>query len=278
MFRDFYQDFLDNVPEGGVDRYIHQTILRLNIPPGRSGKSERECVSSTFLTQVIDQGMEAVRRNYVRDDEHEHDVKVTQFQLSRSACLNAWYRLYDPTHGRSKLIAKQYDQHSQADDQPAIFVSWFDAWAFSQWARWDNGVCRLPWEHEWEYACKFGTPWNWNFWWHKEDFDPSFANAGGTGQTNAPSADHVNPNTVDLDPAGIGLQDMTGNVWEWCMDIYRNPHDRNADDNPGSLTGSRVLRGGSFVSQRRLLSVGLPQRQATSQLRTTAYGLRLARA
>ena len=52
-------------------------------------------------------------------------------------------------------------------------------------------------------------------------------------------------------PNGLGLYDMTGNVWEWCEDWYRNDYYQGAPaKNPRGpeRDTSRVLRGGSWGS------------------------------
>jgi len=148
--------------------------------------------------------------------------------------LNAAYRLFDPEHGRRDTdYRQQYAEASGHPDTPVVFVTWYDAWVLSRWARWNGRSCRLPLEHEWEYAAKGGTPWDWNYWWGDE-LDPSRCNGPGSiGRTNAPDEAHANP---------FGLCDVLGNVWEWCGDTWSGT-ESSSDEPAPSL---RVLRGGSW--------------------------------
>jgi formylglycine-generating enzyme required for sulfatase activity len=50
-------------------------------------------------------------------------------------------------------------------------------------------------------------------------------------------------------PNGLGLYDMSGNVWEWCRDHYvEDAYNRPVDRNPvvTAKTSDRVIRGGSW--------------------------------
>ena len=108
--------------------------------------------------------------------------------------------------------------------------------------------CRLPTEAEWEYASRAGTttPFNTgnNLTTDQANYDgkyPYNGNATGTylGKTQP----------IGSYPSNAwGLNDMHGNVWEWCSDWYDSNYGTGSQTNPtGPSSGSyRVYRGGSW--------------------------------
>jgi hypothetical protein len=165
----------------------------------------------------------------------DRDQQVGAFALCRDPMLNRWYRLFDPQHGlRASWYREDYAKYSPDPDTPVIYVSWYDAWVFCRWARWDGQSCHLPGERQWEYAAKAGAD-DQRYWWGDE-FDPTKCNADGKqGRTTAPDDGHCN---------GWGLRDMLGNVFEWCQDWYG---EYSAELPEGPAWGSnRVYRGGSW--------------------------------
>jgi formylglycine-generating enzyme required for sulfatase activity len=132
--------------------------------------------------------------------------------------------------------------------RPVIMVSWEEATAYANWLKEKTGKpYRLPTEAEWEYAARAGTSGD-NYWGQAniKDFAWFQDNSGGKTQP----VGEKKPNAFDL-------YDMSGNVWEWVQDHWHE----NYDNAPGDATawmkngndGSRVLRGGSWLSLERLL-------------------------
>ena len=131
------------------------------------------------------------------------------------------------------------EQFRKIDNHPAETVSWYDAMAYCRWLTDKRGfVIRLPTEWEWQQAASGGDPENTYPW--GTAFDSLRCNTWESclGRTTA----------VGLYPDGIspvGALDMSGNVYEWCLNRYDNPesHDVSGD-------GRRVVRGGSWGSDQ----------------------------
>ncbi|MDE5788386.1 MAG: formylglycine-generating enzyme family protein [Bacteroidaceae bacterium] len=137
-------------------------------------------------------------------------------------------------------------------DYPVYYVTWEEATEFCrELSRMTGRTYCLPTEAQWEYAARGGK------------------NADDTRYSGGWAIDSVAWHTFNSDSSthpvkskqanGLGVYDMSGNVWEWCSDWYCDNYDASDTNNPtGPLTGSRrVFRGGSWDYCANLCRVSL---------------------
>lgn len=129
---------------------------------------------------------------------------------------------------------------------PVERVSYFDAMRFcSRLSELTGHTFTLPTEAQWEYAAKGGQ--NTNTITKKNVGDVAWYDANSNDQTHAVASKQANE---------LGLYDMLGNVWEWCLDWFGNYSTEPLVDPHGPAKGeSRVFRGGSWIYEDRTSSV-----------------------
>ncbi|GAK51596.1 hypothetical protein U14_02841 [Candidatus Moduliflexus flocculans] len=203
---------------------------------------------------------------------------------------------------------RYWDDHDvfRLSNHPVVGVSWYEAMAFCAWLTltsppgplskgegelisppcWGGaggGVIRLPTEAEWEYAARGNPtpnpseegideryPWG-------DEITPEHANYSETniGATSA----------VGCFPHGksrfSGCEEMAGNVYEWCLDVWHKNYEHAPEDGSAWLQGGnedwRVLRGGYFGDPATDIRCASRYRDLRHRLRYLDYGFRVVR-
>ena len=162
------------------------------------------------------------------------------------------------------------------DSLPVEYVSWFDVIDFIENL---NGLdphytYRLPTEAEWEYSCRAGTD-NWFYW----GDDNSTETVSLYGWYN-PNSDGSTQKIGMLEPNAWGLYDMSGNVYEWCMDVDHDDYTGAPTDGSawvsGGSQGYRIVRGGSWSNQAQFLK-SANRSSLNENQRSMSCGFRLVR-
>lgn len=177
-------------------------------------------------------------------------VTLSRYYLSRHPVTNGQYEKFDPAH-KSRRMPKAGDNH------PVVYVSSLDAGKYCAWlsAR-ERKRFRLPTEAEWEFAAK--GPDGRTYPWGETTGKGSLANFADVNKTFAWRDASIDVGYAETSPVGsyplgaspFGMEDMAGNVWEWCLDFYA-PYKGSERMNPrGPANGAqRVYRGGSWKSR-----------------------------
>lgn len=134
---------------------------------------------------------------------------------------------------------------------PVEQVSWDDAQAFVRKLNEKAGIklYRLPSEAEWEYACRAGTTTPWSV----QSTNGWFKGNSGKLVHPVPGISMWSGNMThpvgQTAPNAWNLYDMSGNVLEWCEDVYHADYEGAPVDGSAWLdgdSGKRVVRGGDW--------------------------------
>jgi len=181
------------------------------------------------------------------DEETQQTLEFDTFYMARYPVTNIQYQSFIDAGGYDderwwQNIKKPRLQgpHWPQANRPRMNVNWYEAVAFSRWlsAQLGNEV-RLPTEQEWEKAARGpdGRAYPWG-----NNYQAGYANVDdkSKGGENLQKITAVGVYPHGSSPYGV--EDMSGNVMEWCLNKYETPKDTNIEIS----VDSRVLRGGSW--------------------------------
>jgi formylglycine-generating enzyme required for sulfatase activity len=155
-----------------------------------------------------------------------------------------WWQGLAADANHRKVPGTQHFVHAQS--LPRDNVSWYDAVAFCRWLSWRVGYeVRLPTEWEWQWAAQGpdGRAYPWG-----PQYIRGYANINEKASRISSGVYLEKTTLVGSYPQGAspyGVLDMSGNVWEWCLNTH-NPPDGT---DPGG-DAQRVIRGGPWPLSR----------------------------
>ena len=204
------------------------------------------------------------------DDEVQHTVTLSRgFWLADTACTQALWQA---------VTGANPSRFTDDLQNPVDTVNWDQVQALiTEVNRRLPGLqARLPSEAEWEYACRAGTETPFSF---GDDITPEQVNYNGDHPYAGGDKGLYRGRTVpvgSLPPNAWGLDEMHGNVREWCADWYgAYPTGAQLDPQGPQTGGFRVLRGGSWLSIGRGVRSAYRRRSEPGS-RYGSIGFRLA--
>jgi serine/threonine-protein kinase len=171
----------------------------------------------------------------------EHSVTVASFYIDKTEVSNQEYKKFiDATKHSAPEDWKDGQFPPGTDLLPVTKVSWADADAYAKWLG-----KRLPTEAEWEFAARGsdGRAYPWGQEW-LEGVAVSKEMSGNGAHTVGSLPKGASP---------FGVLDMAGNVWEWTADNFA-PYPGNKDSFDPKLKSLKIIRGGSFKTEKRFLT------------------------
>lgn len=228
------------IPEGMV--FVPGGVTEVGTLDGlpREKPVKRHAIKGFFMN--ISPVTVAQYRNFVKETGYQTQAE----KFGDSGTFDMEERVWVLTKGAHWEYPLGDDQPKAADDHPVTQVSFADAQAYCEWAG-----KRLPTEAEWEHAARNGTNSRTQYSWGTEikKNDKIKANYW---QGVFPAVNTVEDGYLYTSPVGefnttdLGLQDMSGNVWEWCQDWYLPYGSDQLAFSPNEQS-EKVMRGGSFM-------------------------------
>jgi formylglycine-generating enzyme required for sulfatase activity len=192
-----------------------------------------------------------------------HTVEVQSFALGK----------YEVTQGEWRTLMG-ISPSECGEECPVQGVNWHEANAYLRKLNLiasgrEDRPYRLPSEAEWEYACRGGGR---HRYCGSDDVEHvAWYRKNGGGRLHRIGTKAAN---------GFGLHDMSGNVWEWTQDCWRDGYRRGPKDGSAWTSGidcsQRVFRGGSWINEPALVRAAVRLRQGASE-RDDRLGFRIAR-
>ena len=198
-------------------------------------------------------------------DPYDMEKPVHQVTLTNDYYMGK----YEVTQALWEAVMGRNPSEYKGDNLPVEQVSWNDCQEFiSKLNSLTGRKFRLPTEAEWEYAARGGKKSrSYQYSGSSNISDVAWYDGNSGSKTHPVGTKQANE---------LGIYDMTGNVWEWCLDWYGSYSSSSQTNPTGAVSGSsRVSRGGSWGLIARFCRLSI-RNYITPDCRGDNLGLRLA--
>ena len=230
-------------------RYGNEMI---RIPTGELAMgSENEGSSEKPVHKVVASEF-SIDRYEITNENFANFTTATGHLTDAEKSGNAWHwdgRWHEVEHADWRHPHGPGSSIKGLDTHPVVQVNWYDANAYCEW----RGK-RLPTEAEWERAAR-GTGGQ-TYAWGSESPNSGNTVRASSGSDACCAADELDgylyTAPVGSFPTGaspFGVEDMTGNVWEWVADSFDPAfYSRSPPNDPVNREASeeKVIRGGGW--------------------------------
>jgi formylglycine-generating enzyme required for sulfatase activity len=167
------------------------------------------------------------------DSKPPHSITVSSFYIGKYSVTQAQW---------VAVMGSNPSANRNDNQQPVEMVSWDNAQEFITRLNSLTGKnYRLPTEAEWEYAARGGNKGNGYMYSGSNDLNE-------VGWYNINSSNQPHP-VGQKKPNELGIYDMSGNVWDWCLDGYiSNYYTTSPNTDPVASVSNKmyVFRGGQW--------------------------------
>jgi formylglycine-generating enzyme required for sulfatase activity len=233
----------------------------VKLPPLPNGL-ERKVILARDNSPLLE--MVKIPAGIARLGDPKKKVYVGEYWIARTPVTNRMWQKFlqesgyqpagadnDKTYGDYLDHWKKNSPPSDQLDHPVVYVSYINVWAFCDF----YGLV-LPSEAQWEKAARGvdGRTYSWG----EAQPTSELCNFHGSGiNTTTPVGQY------ERGMSPFGLLDCSGNVWEWCADLYQNDWLEQISKNEQNgyiiclsknrVSGYIALRGGSFFRRTEIV-------------------------
>lgn len=221
-----------------------------------------------------------------------HEVELDRFEISAYEITNHQYAAFLNEYGSDSVKDSKYSGQKLVEPHewglrktedgwipqpgyeqyPVVMVTWYGAYEFCRFYGY-----QLPTEAQWEYAARSGGKrQQWAGTSDSLQLDQyAWFDKNSDGKTHP---------VGQKKPNALGLYDMSGNVWEWCLDswdvhAFRTRADNAPVKNPvaaGKNANVHILRGGAYDNNVRWVRTAY-RYGLNANLKYANFGFRVVR-